>query len=152
MGKQRHWCMVHWSISRPLSMHPFVHLRDVCIPDIRLCLIVLPALPGAIPNVEQAPPRGDWWACHNIERATYSKKMWCTWQYQKQIRHWQPATKKKNTHKPYPRMALTSGQTTKGAYCHPPWTKGGTKGDTQSPCWCGASAGYHWSTTHYGGT
>ncbi len=124
VGKQKHWCMVHQSISGPLPMQPFFHPKNTRIPDIRLLWIVPQALPGAVPNVERAPPRGDWWAHHNIERATYSKKMQCTWQYQKHIRHWRPTTDKKNTHKPYPRMALTSGQTTKGAHHHPPWTKG----------------------------
>jgi hypothetical protein len=51
--------MVHWSISGPLPMQSFVHPGDARIPDIRLRQIVPPTLPGAVPNVERAPPRGD---------------------------------------------------------------------------------------------
>ncbi len=51
----------------------------------------------------------------------------------------------------YPWMALTSGQPTKGAHQCPPWTKGGTNGDTRLSFQCAASATYHWSATHYDG-
>ncbi len=120
VGKQGHWCMVRWSISWPLPMQSFFHPRDAHIPDIRLRQIVLPRLPGAVPHVEQTLPRGNWHACHTIERNTCSKKVRVSWKYQKQISHQCPTSNKENTQKPYPWMALTSGQPAKGAHHHPP--------------------------------
>jgi hypothetical protein len=59
VGKQRHQCMVHQSISGPLPIQPFFHPSEVRIPDIWLRQIVPPTLPGAVPNMEQAPSRDD---------------------------------------------------------------------------------------------